>query len=85
MKPGEQIHAIADVSSRSTRKLNKKSNHENVTIVNYISGNYNSFLVTEIKYNQEQKFNVFPCDKSSGVARLGKNSNVSILLEKRGL
>ena len=85
---GEQIHASVDVNSRSTRKLNKKSNQENATVVNYISGNYKRFPVIEEKernYKQEQKINVFPYDKSCGVARLGKNSNVSILLEKRGL
>lgn len=70
LKPGEQTHAIVDVNSRSTRKLNKKSNEENAAIVNYKSGN--SFPVIKKNDKQEQKLNVFPDDKSGGVARLGK-------------
>ena len=70
MKPGEQTHAIVDVNFRSTRKLNKKSNEENAAIVNYKSGN--SFPVIKKNDKQEQKLNVFPDDKSGGVARLGK-------------
>ena len=50
-----------------------------------MSGNYNIFSVIEKNNKQGQKLNVFPYDKLRDVARLSKNSNVSILLEKRGL
>lgn len=85
LKRSEQTHATVDVNSWSTRKLNNESKQENAAISNYMSGNYNIFSVIEKNNKQGQKLNVFPYDTLRGVARLSKNSNVSILLEKRGL